>query len=466
MPGPKQLGEFPIHIDIDPSLEVTVVGHGSLEVLGGTVYPSANPKASVTVGADPVFVGRHNACQMMLDDPRVSAVHAEMVATERGVRVRDLGSRNGSFLHGVRLGEVYLTTRTTFHVGRTELVFEPSRPASVAVAESPQFGPLAGENATMRALFSKLEKVAATDLTVLIGGETGCGKDVVANAIHAASPRKNKPFVVVDCGSIPGSLAEATLFGHEKGAFTGATDRRISPFVEAEGGTIFLDELGELPIDLQPKLLRALAERRIKSVGGSTYRTVDVRVVCATRRDLARDVNEGRFRSDLFFRVAQVRVDLPPLRQRLDDIPILVRHILRDLGDKDAFARVSDEMLARLMRYDWPGNVRELRNAVTVALALNDGGPLDIASHLGSLSDVSRSSMSLMPPPAAPGASTEAPTGRFKDAKQDALSLFEQAYFTHLVKEAGGNISEIARRSGLERAHVRMYLRKHDLAGK
>ncbi len=176
--------------------------------------------------------------------------------------------------------------------------------------------------------------------------------------------------MVVDCGSIPPTLAEATLFGHERGAFTGAVDKRLSPFVEADGGTIFLDELGELPLDVQPKLLRALAERRIKAVGGSNYREVDVRVLAATRRDLVRAVNSGGFRSDLYFRIAQVKIELPSLRHRMEDIPILVRRMLKDLGDEAAYERITNATLERLMRHDWPGNVRELRNAVAVAFAL------------------------------------------------------------------------------------------------
>src|SRR6185503_20430691 len=174
----------------------------------------------------------------------------------------------------------------------------------------PSFGPLVAESPGMRAIFERLSKVAATDLTVLITGETGTGKELVAQALHLGSPRAKKPFVVVDCGSIPPTLAEATLFGHERGAFTGAVDRRLSPFQEADGGTLFLDELGELPLEIQPKLLRALAERRIKSVGGSAYKEVDVRLLAATRRDLVRAVNAGTFRSDLYFRVAQVKIEL------------------------------------------------------------------------------------------------------------------------------------------------------------
>jgi DNA-binding NtrC family response regulator len=442
------------HKPFDP--EVTVSLGGALEVVGGSVHPDSQPKRRVPIAGEPVLIGRDAACTLVLDDGRVSSVHGELVGTERGVRLRDLGSKNGTFIGGVRVGEVYLTSRTTFRVGDTECTFEPLSSGPVVVDEGSRFGPLVGETTQMRALFGRLAKVAATDLTVLIGGETGTGKELLARAIHDGSKRASGPFVVVDCGSIPATLAEATLFGHERGAFTGAVDRRASPFVEADGGTIFLDELGELPVELQPKLLRALAERRIKSVGGSTYRAVDVRVVAATRRDLVRDVNDGNFRSDLFFRVAEVRLDLPALRDRLDDIPLIVAQILTDLGDAAAIRRVPREVIGRLMRHDWPGNVRELRNAVAVALALSDGGPLDIGAQLGALGvrEPSRSQAQ---------AAESTPTGIFRDAKQSALTRFERAYFGALVAETGGNVSEIARRAGIERAHVRTYLRRHGL---
>lgn len=442
-----------------------MVTAGVLRVLGGTIRPFGRSEATSLPGEHSLMLGRHRTCHLVLDDPRVSAVHAEMTASVDGVRLRDLGSTNGTYVGGVRVSEVFLDTRTVFRVASTNILFEPCA-VEVAMAEVPRFGALVGQSQVMRALFSRLQRVAPTDLTVLLGGETGTGKELAARAIHEASARAKGPFVVVDCASIPASLAESTLFGHEKGAFTGATDRRTSPFVEATGGTIFLDELGELPIDLQPKLLRALAERRIKPVGGSTYRPVDVRVVAATRRNLAREVNDGAFRSDLFFRLAEVQVEMPSLRARLDDIPILVGAMLRELGDADGLARVSGDELARLIRHDWPGNVRELRNAVSVAYALSDGGALEIAPHLGALS-APRASDELIelaaPPPPPRGSGIAMHSVSFKDAKQDSLTRFEREYFGSLHRETGGNVSEMARRSGLERAHVRMYLRRHGI---
>ena len=208
----------------------------------------------------------------------VSAAHVELVATDTGVRLRDLGSRNGTVLGGHRVALAYLTAGASFTCGDTTLVFTPTKPEDIPLSRKSSFGRLVGSSPPMRRLFEHLRVLSKTELTVLILGETGTGKELVARAIHEASPRSEGPFVVVDCGAIPASLAESTLFGHERGAFTGAVTNRVSPFVEAHGGTLFLDELGELPLELQPKLLRVLAERRVRSIGGKSDAIIDVRV--------------------------------------------------------------------------------------------------------------------------------------------------------------------------------------------
>jgi DNA-binding NtrC family response regulator len=438
-------------------LDVTVGLRNRVNVRGGRIRVGENGPW-IEVGQDPVIVGRNPACQLVVEDGKVSAVHAEFLATEQGVKVRDLGSRNGTYVADVRVGEICVTSQCTLRIGATDLQFEPLRPEKVTVPSIPSFGPLVGHSESMRKIFDRLNKVAPTDLTLLIGGETGTGKELAALALHLASKRKDKPFVVVDCGSIPPSLAEATLFGHERGAFTGAIDKHSSPFHDAEGGTIFLDELGELPLEVQPKLLRALSERRVKSVGGSTYKPFDVRVIAATRRDLVRAVNSGAFRSDLYFRVAQVKIELPAMRQRVEDIPILVRSMLKDLGDEDAYQRVTNQQLERLMRHDWPGNVRELRNAVAVAYALNESGEIDVAGHLGAMNEGGGS-----PNAGSSGSMITSGLERrpFQDAKREVLARFAKEYFTRLAEEARGNVSEMARRAGMERAHVRTYLKRH-----
>lgn len=408
--------------------------------------------ARLAIGRDAVRVGRHKSCDLVLDDGKISSIHCELQATHAGVRVRDVGSKNGTYVGAVRITEAFLTEPGVLTIGETDLAFSPTQPESVPLAQADSFGPLAGRSAAMRVVFERLSRASPTELTVLLLGETGTGKEVAAQAIHGGSARKG-PFVVVDCASIPPSLAESTLFGHEKGSFTGAATRRLSPFVEARGGTLFLDELGELPLDLQPRLLRVLAERRVKAVGSNEYVDVDVRVVCATRQDLVRGVHDGSFRSDLYFRVAQLRVELPALRDRLDDIPLLVRRILADLGDEAAAARVPDESWKRLMRHDYPGNVRELRNAVIVAHALAPTGPLDIAAHLADARVSSEVG----------GARVAGRT--YHEAKEEALGRFEREYFAWLVGASGGRVGEMAALADLQRAHVRKYLRRHGLGG-
>jgi DNA-binding NtrC family response regulator len=432
-------------------VDATVASKGKLEVRGGFLSVSKGDSnvPRIEIRQETIVIGRNEACNLTLDDRKISAVHVEFTATERGVRVRDLGSRNGTFVGDTRIGEVYLTKPISLTLGDSVVAFSPTDPEEVQISQVASFGPLVGSSPLMRAIFERLKKAGPTDLTVLILGETGCGKELVAQAIHEASPRANKPFVVVDCGAIPPSLAESALFGHERGSFTGAVDKRISPFVEADGGTIFLDELGELPVDVQPKLLRALAEQRIKPVGSNTYKPVNVRVVAATRRDLVKEVNAATFRSDLYFRVAQIKVELPSLRERLEDIPALTKKMMMDMGDPTAYDRVTPESLERLMRHDWPGNVRELRNVLAVAIAFGKEGPLDLAQHIAPMVQASE---------------TTPTRGRtFQDAKRDILARFEKDYFIALHAECSGNVSEIGRRAAMERAHVRGYLRRHGI---
>jgi DNA-binding NtrC family response regulator len=331
-------------------------------------------------------------------------------------------------------------------VGRFRIVLEPHDAARVDVGYSDRFGRMLGRSPRMRRVFSVLERVAPTPLSVLILGETGTGKELVARAIHDHSPRRDAPFVVLDCGAIPGSLAESILFGHEKGSFTGANERRAGVLAEANGGTLFLDELGELPLEQQPKLLRALSERQVKRVGGTSFDPIDVRVLAATRRELASEMNAGRFRSDLYFRIAQVRVELPPLRERADDIAMLVLDVCERMGKREHGAAVVAWVEQRMGAHDWPGNVRELVNVASVAATL--------AEIPGAIDDVLALTRD-----ASTAASRVAVTA-YSEAKRNALATFDRDYFTNLAAGSGGNISEMSRQSGMERHHVRAYLRK------
>jgi DNA-binding NtrC family response regulator len=415
-------------------------------VRGGTAR--THDGRSFVVDVDPLVVGRDEGAQIVVGDPEVSAIHCELRAVNEGILVKDLGSTNGTFVGSLRVREAVVTTPSEMIVGQTRVLLEPSGKQRVDVGFSDRFGALVGTAPKMRRLFGVLEKVAPTQLSILILGETGTGKEVVAKSVHELSPRKNGPFVVVDCGSIPPTLAESILFGHEKGVFTGATERRKGALADADGGTLFLDELGELPLELQPKLLRALAERQVKRVGGSAFEPIDVRVLAATRRDLGAEMNAGRFRSDLFFRIAQVRVELPPLRDRLDDLALLVGDICARVGKKEHSAIVQQWIEQRMGSYDWPGNVRELVNVASVAATLAET-PEAIDDVLTLARDESVDSSRMRPQTA------------FAEAKREAIAGFERDYFTSLARVAKGNVSEMARQSGMERHHVRAYLRKY-----
>ena len=405
--------------------------------------------ASREIDVEPVVIGRNEGVDVVLDDSEVSGVHCELRAVTEGIQVRDLGSTNGTFCGPVRIREAIIADRAELTVGTSRLVLEPAGKKRVDLGYADRFGSIVGATPNMRRVFSTLEKIAATELSVLVLGETGTGKEGVARSIHDASLRKRGPFMVVDCASIPPTLAESILFGHEKGAFTGANERRDGALSEANGGTLFLDELGELPIDLQPKLLRALAERQVKRVGGTSVEPIDVRLVAATRRDLSSEMNAGRFRSDLFFRIAQVRLELPALRERLADLPLLVEDICRRIDRLKAAPTVHSWIERRMAAHDWPGNVRELVNVVSVAATLADT-PEAIDDVL------------LLRQDAEPEQSTQLATA-FSEAKRQAVAAFEKNYFVDLSKRAKGNISEMARRSGMERHHVRAYLRKYGL---
>jgi DNA-binding NtrC family response regulator len=420
-------------------------------VRGGTLTaPGGIP---VPVGVDPVTIGRDPSSTIVLDDPEVSAAHCELRAGQHGVAVRDLGSKNGTFVGVARVDEASLTGACTLRIGQTDIAFSPADRSRVDVGFDESFGRLVGSSPKMRRLYQALRAVAPTELSALILGETGTGKELVAQALHEASPRANGPFVVVDCGSLPAALAESLLFGHEKGSFTGAIGRRAGAFAEANGGTLFLDELGELPEEVQPKLLRAAAERTVKRVGSQTYEPIDVRIVAATRRDLRREMNAGRFRSDLFFRLAQVRIELPPLRERREDVRSIVEHTCVRLKKAARAEAVAGEIDRRFGHYDWPGNVRELVNVTSVLAALGEAAEsLDLVLPLeGRGADTV-------------GAGTGGPTSEFAEAKRVAVQTFETGYFSELIKATSGNVSEMARRSGMERHHVRAFLKKLGLS--
>ena len=395
----------------------------------------------VSVDGERVRVGSHPSNDLVLDDPSVSRFHFDLVRRKDGWIVRDSGSTNGTMIRGVRIGEALLPPgEVHLDVADSRVrVEEAGWGAEVDLLDQPTFGTLFGRSIAMRKLFAILERVAAHDTNVLIEGESGTGKELVATEIVRRSARSRKPLVVVDCGAISPTLIESELFGHARGAFTGADRDRTGAFEAANGGTLFLDEIGELPLELQPKLLRALEAREVRKLGETQARKVDVRVVTATNRVLEREVNEGRFREDLYFRLSVVTVRVPPLRERPEDIALLVDAFLDALGGKASAHLFSAEVLEHMSRHPWPGNVRELRTYVERAIVFHSADtPI-------------QSSRTASTPPAAPTPDIEL---SFGEAKARAVAAFEEAYFAALLAWADGNISRAARKAKMDRMHL------------
>ncbi|MCK5799970.1 MAG: sigma 54-interacting transcriptional regulator [Deltaproteobacteria bacterium] len=379
-------------------------------------------------------------------DTSVSRYHCELRHTTEGFVLRDLGSTNGCVAGGLRVKEALIQSEVVLQLGRSTLRFLPlTEEKRVDASKAVKFGELYGRSQAMREIFGILEKVAATDLTVTIQGETGTGKDLVARAIHQGSPRADGPFVVFDAGAVASNLIESELFGHEKGAFTGATEQRQGAFEQADGGTLFIDEIGELALELQPKLLRALEQREVQRVGGSRRIPIDVRVICATNRALVDEVQESRFRDDLFFRISVVVLDLPPLRDRGEDIEILIHALLRDLAPNMSAA---PEAVQVLQNYDWPGNVRELRNVLEAAVAMCSESVLHprdlILAHDRNMS-----------------AQKE---GAAMSLAGQTLENIEQAAIAQTLAQCSGNRSAAARALGIAPSTLYLKLKKYDIA--
>ena len=330
-----------------------------------------------------ISIGTADTNDIVLSDPMVSRRHCEIVVQSERYLLRDLGSTNGTSVSGTPVVEAFLTPGARIGLGQSEIVFQPKKKwVKLAISEADHFGDLYGKSPPMREVFGLLERVVKTDLSVIIVGETGTGKELVARALHDHGSRAGKPFVVVDCGAVSENLIESELFGHERGAFTGADRARAGAFELAHTGTIFLDEIGELPLDLQPKLLRTLELGEVKRVGASRPLTVNVRIVAATHRDLRAQVRAGKFREDLFYRLCVVPVTVPPLRQRRGDVRALAESFLSASAPRGLGLRWSEEALLRLEAYDWPGNVRQLRNVVQRALLFRGEGAVVPASAL------------------------------------------------------------------------------------
>jgi transcriptional regulator with PAS, ATPase and Fis domain len=378
--------------DVDPDEALTValpqethvlsLRGGRIEVVGET--------ASVPVGMERLHVGRSQRCALILDDPTVSKVHAEVQATPRGVRVVDLNSLNGTFIGEASIAEAYMTGVCEFRCGAKRLRFVAEAAREVRITAPQRFGGLVGTMPEMIELFAKLQRYSPTSMSMVIQGETGTGKERVAQAIHEASPRRDKPFVAVNCAAVADTLLEAELFGHVRGAFTGADRARDGLFVEADGGTLLFDEVGEMSSAMQAKLLRVLENQEVRPVGTGRCRKVNVRALFATHVDLRHAVNRGRFREDLYFRMAQVTVEIPPLRKRMGDLPALIEDILDQLERRGV--KVDESGMSSLLTHSWPGNVRELRTVIQAALVESDGERLMLERALAGSRPMSRRS--------------------------------------------------------------------------
>jgi two-component system, NtrC family, response regulator HydG len=451
--------------------------------MGGTPHdetetrtvPSVSPKGTdlvsapsfeltVTVGPDavrtfvvdgsretPLLLGQSEACELRLSDPRVSRRHASFELADQRLRLVDAGSTNGTFVQGVLVVEALLAGGETVRVGETELRVTLASPSAVVqLRRAAGFGRVVGSSTEMRRLYPLLERLAESDVSVVIEGETGTGKELVAEALHENGRRGAGPFVVFDCTAVAPTLVESELFGHERGAFTGAVTERKGVFEQAHGGTLLIDEIGDLPSALQPKLLRVLERSEVRRVGGDVARRVEVRVLSATRRNLDREVQSGRFRDDLFHRLAVTRVVLPPLRRRKGDIVLLAESFLRQMRGAGP---LPDSLLRSWEEYAWPGNVRELRNAVARRIALRD---LEVPTELAT-DDEPRSV-------AADGdGALERIVARglpLNVARQEVLEELERRFVEKALAEHGGNVTRAAAASGIARRQFQRVKRR------
>ncbi len=410
---------------------------------------AARLERACVLGTDP-------ASDLVLSDDRVSRRHLEVRPSEGRFALRDLGSRNGTFYEGSRVTEAIVGVGATLKLGRTFVRIAPlPEPVELPPSQSRRFGELVGESLALREVFAVLELAARSDVTVLLEGETGTGKELAARGLHDHGARRRGPFVAIDCAALPETLVESELFGHVRGAFTGARSARDGAFVRADGGTLFLDELDSIGPAVQARLLRAVEERAVRPVGSDAERRVDVRLVAASRSDLSALVAAGTFRADLFYRLSVVRVRIPPLRERREDVAPIAKELLVRRGMREP-GPIGGANLDRLFAHDWPGNARELRNAIDRALALSPGA----ASFAELRVQISGAAGEADDPLAV---RTDLP---FAEAKQRVLDAFVRRYVGDLLARHDGNLSAAAREAGLDRKHLRHLADEHGLRAK
>jgi transcriptional regulator with PAS, ATPase and Fis domain len=418
-----------------------------------TVTQGPDAGLTVEIAGKALRIGTAADNDLVLTDNTVSRRHCAIEATDAGIRIRDEGSTNGVLVAGMRVFNAVVAGAVHLQLGESSLAITPlTETIDREQAATDRFGDLLGNSPRMRELFADLERIAPTDVAVLIEGETGTGKELAAESIHRASLRANGPYVVFDCSAVAPSLAESELFGHERGAFTGAVSSRPGVFEQADGGTIFLDELGELTKDLQPKLLRVLEKREVRRVGGQRTLPVNVRLVAATNRNLASEVQRGNFREDLYFRVAATHVQLPPLRDRMEDLQMLIEHFLARAQPARSLADVPPPVWDMFRAHRWPGNVRELNNAVQRLLVTPER-----ALRPSSPSEPPRSSISGLTP-------ATNPIVPLRIARREAGESFEKNYLEALLARTSGNVTRAAAIAEVSRQMIQKMMKKHGLS--
>ncbi len=403
-----------------------------------------NAGQSTCLAGPNVRIGSGGGCELVLLDRAVSRHHASLRIDGGMIRVIDEASSNGTTIDGVRIRDAYARPDSTIGVGNSKLRLRIGNQAiALPLSSRERFGGIIGKSPAMRQLYTVLELVVNSGDTVLIEGETGTGKELVAEALHEESTRAEGPFVVFDCSAVSANLIESELFGHVRGAFTGAIADRAGAFEAAHGGTLFLDEIGELPLELQPKLLRALERFEVRRLGGQSARRVDVRVVAATHRNLDNEIARACFREDLFYRLAVVRVRIPPLRERSEDIALLAEHFARQHASPGPAEPIDPRALREFSTHSWPGNVRELRNAVARQRSI--GHAMLTRRPAVTNPPVVDLSVPLM------------------DAKANALELFERAYCLAALQATGGNATKAAELVGVNRKYMQRAIKRYDL---
>jgi DNA-binding NtrC family response regulator len=415
-----------------------------VEVLDG---PMAG---TVARGADVLTVGSADGNDLVLNDRYCSRYHLEIKSTPSGFLLTDHGSTNGTYLGPARIEKGTVPPATVIRVGGTSIRVVEGAVASVELLPGDSVGGFCGRAPATRRLMAQVVRAAAAQAAVLLVGESGTGKEVLARALHDLGPRSREPFEVVDCGALVPALVASELFGHERGAFTGADRQHIGAFERAGSGTVFLDEIGELPVAVQASLLGALERRRFRRVGGQKDIAVDARVISATHRDLRSQVNDGTFRLDLYYRLAVIALTIPPLRERAEDLPLLVEHFLEEMGCSESVSDLlSPAALAALGKHRWEGNVRELRNMVEAMLAMGELPALSVRDGAAPANDADPIQPLLDQP--------------YKNARATLLHQFEARYLPHILTRAENNVARAARDAGMDRSHLIELLQKHRL---